>query len=419
MLSSTSPSVYIAFPTISAADNCGLLGSVHTSVTLSFPPGEISTYVGNSVYDFDFADALCPPASVLDVDHISIVGSAYRPIISPPAGLTSIDPEWVWQCQAAAFQGNDPPFALTPQANLSPFTTLTSAAQALPTPAKPSPQTSPSIPAPTPIITSSVIVSPLPVKTSGGDPQSPSNPTNDPAQETSKTPIQNAPAQTSSAQDTPAQNIPAQIAPSQDGLPSQSSRDPEVPPILPTASPLYPPESYSKDSLSQATSPNVAVGDPQLYSSNGPAVISIAGLSFTANSKSAFVAGTATLVPGGPAITISNVPISLDPSTSFLVVGTITEALRPTAKSQDPVAVITVNGQTLTANPASNIIIASQTLTPGGVITISDHTIPLALTPSLTAPVNPLNRASITLQATPSPFAGFTFGGTLYVMNSA
>ena len=108
--SSTSPSVYIAFPTISAFDYCGILGSVHTSVTLGFPPGALSTVVfnekGENFYPFDFADAHCPPASLSGTNYLSIVGqTGYNPVISPPAGLTLIDPAWNANCRAADFQG--------------------------------------------------------------------------------------------------------------------------------------------------------------------------------------------------------------------------------------------------------------------------------------------------------------------------
>lgn len=107
---STSPSAYIAFPTISAFDYCGILGSVHTSVTLGFPPGALSTIAfnknGSETYSFDFADAHCPPASLEGTNYLSIVGqTGYNPVISPPAGLTLIDPAWNANCHAADFQG--------------------------------------------------------------------------------------------------------------------------------------------------------------------------------------------------------------------------------------------------------------------------------------------------------------------------
>ena len=84
ILRSTSPSVYIAFPQISATDGCGLIGSVYTQKILGFAPGELSTAVINAsaaisaltpqYFPFDFRYALCPPASLEAMDHISFVG---------------------------------------------------------------------------------------------------------------------------------------------------------------------------------------------------------------------------------------------------------------------------------------------------------------------------------------------------------
>lgn len=123
---STSPSVYIAFPTMSAFDNCAVLGEVHTSVTLSFHPQNMSTVVlrmygqriDATTLPFDFADAQCPP-SWLGVSTLSFVGQiGYNPLIAPPPDLTLIDPAWN-RCLAADFQGFDPPRILVPASNLA------------------------------------------------------------------------------------------------------------------------------------------------------------------------------------------------------------------------------------------------------------------------------------------------------------
>lgn len=135
--------MYIAFPTISAYDGCGLMGKVYTSTTLAFSKGAISMVVFSpngtqEFYSFDFADALCPPASLSTSHSISILGqTGYNPIISPPAGITDIDPTWNQNCRIPAFQGNDPPFALTPASNLSPGPTSV-VPVVYPTPASPS-----------------------------------------------------------------------------------------------------------------------------------------------------------------------------------------------------------------------------------------------------------------------------------------
>ena len=98
---STSPSVYIAFPSIEAADECGFIGATHTSVLLSYEPSQLSTAVIRDLYSteyfpFDFADAQCPPASLSTMNAFTPLGLSgqYNPIISPPAGLTLLDPNW-------------------------------------------------------------------------------------------------------------------------------------------------------------------------------------------------------------------------------------------------------------------------------------------------------------------------------------
>ncbi len=77
--SSTSPSIYANFHSITAADECGGLGSESsiTQTMLTFTPGELSTIAGplyNPVgslfrnYEtkmFDFADLPCPPQNVM------------------------------------------------------------------------------------------------------------------------------------------------------------------------------------------------------------------------------------------------------------------------------------------------------------------------------------------------------------------
>ncbi|MCJ1392685.1 mucin 5B, oligomeric mucus gel-forming [Xylographa bjoerkii] len=122
----TSPSIYLVFPTISAVDACGLIGSIHTSTTIGFAPDDVSSVAlvgGTTAFGvFDPADAQCPPLDAT-VPLYSIIGqTGYNPIISPPAGLTLLDPAWAGGCVIAEFQGNDPPFALIPQSNLSPTT---------------------------------------------------------------------------------------------------------------------------------------------------------------------------------------------------------------------------------------------------------------------------------------------------------
>ncbi|MCJ1402626.1 mucin 5B, oligomeric mucus gel-forming [Xylographa trunciseda] len=364
----TSPSAYIVFPTISAADECGLVGTIHTDVTFPVADGQLSTVIASqniySTFPFDFADALCPPASVADEFHISFVGQGYRPIIAPPPGLTSIDPAWVSFCGVGdPFQGNDPPYALTPAANLSPSTTIPSA---LPDKTSASPSSAiPSMPAQT---STTPMFVPQPVS-------SPATP----ASASSPSPLASSTVVSSSI------------------LSLRTSYSAIATPIGPIYT-LSNSQNFPPSSPVVTAGGSSGVAPPRTSpTTTTPVVISIAGQSFTANSASVWVAGTATLTAGGGAITISNTVVSLAPSASFAVVGSSTQVL-PQAQSTPTPYILTLPGMTLTiiptavalsekiftfnssaytANSASDFLIGSQTLVPGAVVTVSGTPISL------------------------------------------
>ncbi|KAI9880539.1 MAG: hypothetical protein M1830_002579 [Pleopsidium flavum] len=141
----TSPSIYVAFHNVYATDSCGLLGLYHTSVTLAFAPGELSTLVNPSGLGpgfgsgepmmLDVADLQCPSFAALH-------GAGYRqpeeykPILSAPSKLLHLDPSW-HDCQVDLYQGVDPPRILTPAVALDPATS-TKDPDMKPTPASPS-----------------------------------------------------------------------------------------------------------------------------------------------------------------------------------------------------------------------------------------------------------------------------------------
>ncbi|KAK0517451.1 hypothetical protein JMJ35_000606 [Cladonia borealis] len=82
-----------------------------------------------------------------------------------------------------------------------------------------------------------------------------------------------------------------------------------------------------------------------------------------------------TLTPGG-LITLSGTPISLAPSATALIIGSNTMPLN--ASPNVPPPPLTIGSQIFTANSATQYIIGSQTLTPGGVITVSGTRVSLA-----------------------------------------
>ena len=102
-------------------------------------------------------------------------------------------------------------------------------------------------------------------------------------------------------------------------------------------------------------------------------ILTFAGATFTADSSSAFVIAGQTLTPGGQ-ITVSGTPISLAPGATVAVIGSSTGALATAtiaAGETETAREITFGDSTYTANAASDFVIAGQTLTPGGVITVS------------------------------------------------
>ena len=94
--------------------------------------------------------------------------------------------------------------------------------------------------------------------------------------------------------------------------------------------------------------------------------ITFEGSTYTANAAGDFVIAGQTLTPGG-VITVDNVPISYDADGTDIVFGSETQYF---ATSTDYEETITFEGSTYTANAAGDFVIAGQTLTPGGVITV-------------------------------------------------
>ena len=145
---STSPSIYVRFPTVSASDACGFIGSALTSITLAFSPGELSTfvwelYMSTSTQTYtsalDTADLPCGPWNGTDkfLPEPWSNYSSYQPLIVLPSKLVNMVPAWK-SCTADMFEGQDPPRALTPAAAMAPT----------PTDAETDPQGNPAFPSP-------------------------------------------------------------------------------------------------------------------------------------------------------------------------------------------------------------------------------------------------------------------------------
>lgn len=118
----TSPSVYVAFYSLSATDDCGLRGNNIKSTMLAFAPGELSTVQGHlwgggvqeqKTKVFNFADLPCPPYEVMYDDwYKPAPGEPYRPLIALPEKVRDLDPWWSACTDAFYFTGLDPPRTL-------------------------------------------------------------------------------------------------------------------------------------------------------------------------------------------------------------------------------------------------------------------------------------------------------------------
>ncbi|MCJ1475657.1 hypothetical protein MMC13_004320 [Lambiella insularis] len=109
-------------------------------------------------------------------------------------------------------------------------------------------------------------------------------------------------------------------------------------------------------------------------------ILTIAGSILTADPASEYTYGSQTLLPGGPAITVSSTPIFLASAATVLVIGTKTIPLTPSAAT---LPLLTIASSTLTANSASDFVYGTQTLAPGGpAITVAGT--PLSLAPAAT-----------------------------------
>ena len=103
-----------------------------------------------------------------------------------------------------------------------------------------------------------------------------------------------------------------------------------------------------------------------------PPAITVDGHIVTANPLNQYLFDGQTLTPGG-VITASGIRTSLSPDEASVLVGTSVQNLATAA----PPA-LTIGGQTIRANSMNQYIFSGQTLTPGGVISISGTRISLS-----------------------------------------
>ena len=439
-LRSTSPSIYIEFPTLSAADNCGALGPSFVNYMRSYDPSALSTAVYssdfNSAYQpFDFRYADCPPQSVLNGDYwfaVANKGAVYNPIISQPPGLTDVHPYWA-SCFDAPFQGRDPPVPLTSQTGLLPN----------PTPPRPvhtqNPEPGQNVGGsgpPTSTVFQPSSVSLMPAKESkssgpttedspkalsnedpkptasadppppqsaaesainpgnGGDPNDPNSPSNqnDPGSQNKPSsptaaPVQSDPSDPGSPTIRPAQSDP--------GTPDPHSNNPhssDVPQGQKTP-PAGDPGSLAPDSTqgSGPSKPSNINNDHTPSADPDPQAFTFHSEVHTPDSSGNFIISS-TLHPAGAPITLDGTPVtlpSIPESTPTARQGQETDGQDPAAqtagdRASPPVQVISgANGETETvsANSAGHFVVSGTTHNPGDVFALSGHafTLPSAV----------------------------------------
>ena len=409
------PSLYLAIHgAISVYDSCGDKGRIHYNPTVAIPDGGLSTisWASNLVqlggfppHTGAYDPAACRTYGIDNGTTLSWsnglsswttsvsynMGPPYNPILLPPEQLTALDPQWE-ACTAWDNYGNDaydvfwglydPPRALTAEPALVEPSTTSPGSTARPT--SPAPQPAASILPTDPKVTAMPHIDPSPSHTQAG----------------------------STDQDNPDPGLASLIlAPFQKGsnngldgpaVPTESIASPNGNPL---ASPVPSPEANNPDSYpSQQQNHGNSVPNPDPPTTissqhpldalgNNPPILTIDGTAYTANRDPQYIINSLVLSPGSPAAYVDGFTYSLAPSTTPPPnIASVLSAL--SSLKNGPI--LTINGNTYTANSASHYIVGSQTLTPGGpAITVDNVAYALPSSPtaiisgSSTIPLDP------------------------------
>ncbi|MCJ1404251.1 hypothetical protein MMC11_007476 [Xylographa trunciseda] len=434
----TSPSVYVAFPTVSGLDECGLVGPPITALTLAFAPGELSTItdqnpgpVPGSTVAFNPADLPCGPINGTNGFLPNPVNvSSYLPIIALPSKLLAYRPEWAsLNCVNDIWEGQDPPYALIPQSQVMPASTPALSVTNDP----PVPETTPAVPASTfASPASSTAVMQLTTASQLLPAQSPSSsPLIDLPPSPSPVPsiISSAGQAEGSPNNDPGVSSTYNNVQSTGPLPVVvGGQSPSLTAAIPPASPtiVQPQQSPSPIVVGGFTfTPAPAVTSAPVASAQpvSASAISIDGQGFTPvpGSSGAIVFNGQTLTQGQGATTINNIPIVLSSGSIFINGQGTAIPTAPTANSFDlnSPAPPVVAGKTVSIINPSTIVWGSQTLTLGQpAATISGIPVALAsagliIEGSLTIPLASLAPPMTMTSAPSSPGALQVDGTTL------
>ncbi|KAI9819732.1 MAG: hypothetical protein M1832_003966 [Thelocarpon impressellum] len=418
------PSLYVNFGNVSATDECGyVVGNTHSSVTLAFAPGELSTIMAMGLGGW-----IVTATRRIDVGNLT---TSARPQIAFPTKLKEIDPAWK-SCSANLWQGLDPPIALTRQAGMtSPLKVLipvaaldpatTSAAPAMQGTLAATPNSFPELPAQQTSLPQTTSVRTLAKGDSSGAPGA--GPAVAPVDPKAPAPI-DPPAEVQSGSDLPKVNEPpvldyvSQPGPSQPPKrgPAESQGQPRPLRQGESLEPSFNPGQYN------IQAPAVIV-QGQTISEDSPATV-VAGNTVAVSSGSIYVGSQAAPLP------TAAFPERQSPGSypAPVVVGGLTFSFSPagprTAASpavavagQEVVPAVesaTVAGQAVSIAPGGGIVIGGSTpLTPGAAaLTVSGT--PVSLNPSALV----IGSSTVPLPTPAAPAAAvFTFAGQVVTAN--
>ncbi|KAK4962264.1 hypothetical protein LTR66_012742 [Elasticomyces elasticus] len=149
--------------------------------------------------------------------------------------------------------------------------------------------------------------------------------------------------------------------------------------------------------------------------STKPPPLTVNGNTYTANPGSSYVIQGQTLTPEGVLTLSGGATISLVSSASALVINGITSTVTKASVTSAPT--LTLGGSTYIDSSGSGYVIQGQTLTPGGILTLSAGTVAsLATSASNLAIGGTTSSIAVKASSTTSPPV-LTIGGTTYAAN--
>lgn len=417
----TSPSVYVSFQSVYAANSCVRIGRAYTGSVLAFDPASISTVtaegflyadVPNGAAVFNFGDLEQPINAAAYERQVKCVGNSgcptiypnYAPTISVPLELRSLDP--AWSTCYGDFRGfYDPPRALRPATSVEgPYGPTTPPA---PSPTVPSPypdETGGATNAPAAKTTQTALVSatkptaytsPIPDDTSN---TSPSKEDTSPAQSTDEphgTSVQSAaPATTAEAATTgrhpidPTSAVVSFLA-STPYDPATSQRHSDQSGQHSTDAAAIIASLLGGDASTSGSSPYVFSGRPGTSDKpittadpGGPetpavsAALTLPSTTLTADANGHYIVGGHILHPGSSGVVAGGTTYSINPATSAMVAdGSTYQVAQASGIAADASPVLTMPGDpTVSTNANGAYVIGSETLQPGAPVILSGHT---------------------------------------------